>query len=229
MRTLAIGRIFGLLLTVISLVGAVVFVKASFYFNSQFQQWTTARPLETTIDLSRPGTVTVPFHQTCSVSHGECMMLECDLGEEQEATLEERLQGLSGSIVIKDQTGKEVVNQRLNVHQAYGLLNREIVLVDLPTFSTGNYQATISVETGVPVLADYPQIVYAKYLLCGMEQMPGVMAGIFAFCAGVVCLIAGLVVIPGFCRFGLWKNKTAEQVSMETPQDETEPPGEWFV
>lgn len=229
MRNLAFGRLFGLSLAVISLVGAVVFVKASFYFNSQFQQWTTARPLETTIDLSRPGTLTVPFHQTCSVSHGECMMLECDLGEEQEATLEELLQGFSGSIVIKDQTGEEVVNQRLNIHQAYGLLNREIVLVDLPTFSAGDYQATISVETGVPALADYPQIVYAKYLLCGMEQMPGVMAGIYAFCASVVCLIAGLVVIPDFCRFGIWKNQTAEEGLTEAPQDETDPPGEWFV
>ena len=137
MRNLAFGRLFGLSLAVISLVGAVVFVKASFYFHSQFQQWTTARPLETMIDLSRPGSVTVPFHQTCSVSHGEYMMLECDLGEDQEATLEELLQGLSGSIVIKDQMGEEVVNQRLNIHQAYGLLNREIVLVDLPTFSAG--------------------------------------------------------------------------------------------
>ncbi|QDV50290.1 hypothetical protein [Gimesia fumaroli] len=209
MRHLAFGRILGLLLAVISLVGAVVFVKASEYFNSQYHQWTTARPLETKIDLSQPGSVTVPFHQTCSVSHGEYMMLECDLGEEQEETLEELFQGLSGSIVIKDQTGEEVVNQSFKVHNPHGTLNREIVLVDLPTFAEGKYQATISVETGVPALADSPQIVYAKYLLCGMEQMPGVLSGIYAFCASVVCLIAGLIVLPNVIKYSIWCEMTS--------------------
>lgn len=229
MRHLAIGRILGLLLTVISLVVAVMFVNASFYFHSQFQQWTTARPLETKIDLSRPGSVTVPFHQTCSVAWSEYMMLECPLGDESDKVLEEQLQSLSGALVIRDQSGNEVVNQKLKGVHTTGVLDRGIVLIHFPTFREGDYQATISIDSGVPALAGYPQTVYARYLLTGLEQLPVYRYRALAVSAGVVCLIAGLVVLPDFCRFGIWKNQTAEEVPTEAQPGETDPLGEWFV
>jgi len=238
MRKLAIGRMFGLMLTVISLLGAVMFGVAAYRFNVTVHRWDLARPMETPIDLSRPGSVTVPFDQTCSISHGEGVFLNCKIRDEAGQVPGEVLKGLSGSLVITDSAGNEIANRDLTemklpppgqpIVSRY-LVSGEVMLTEISTFKTGAYTATVTIDQGAPALAGHTQTIYAKYRLCGMEQMPGVVLGFFAFCAGLICLIAGLVVIPGFFRFGIWKNETSEDVSTEAPQDETDPPWEWFV
>lgn len=208
MRHLAFGRLFGLSLAASSLGVAVFAGWLSYRRSCDYEAWVTARPLETPMDLSHPGSITVPFHQTCVISHGEYLMLDCDRGGRAEGTLEELLRGLSGSLVIEDQAGKEVVNQSLWVQQPADILEREIVLTDLPSFPEGEYQATISIKRGVPALAGTPQIVFAKYQLCGLERLAVPVFGFISFCATVVCLIAGLFAIPGFRRDGIWKTRS---------------------
>ncbi|QDT42196.1 hypothetical protein Pan241w_22770 [Gimesia alba] len=238
MRNLAFGRLFGLSLAVISLVGAVVFGVAAYRYNVMVHRWNLARPMETRVDLSQPGSLSVPFHQTCSISHGEGVFLDCEIRDEAGQIPDEVLKGLAGSLVITDSAGNEIANRDLTewktpppgqpIVSRY-LVSGEVMLTEIPTFKTGAYTATVTIDEGAPALADHTQTIYAKYRLCGMEQMPVAVFGFFAFCAGVVFLIAGLVVIPNFCRFGIWKHQTAEEVLTEAPQDETDPPGEWFV
>ncbi len=233
MRKLALGRMLGLLLTVFALVVTVAFLKFAWDFDTLFQAWLTARPMETKLDLSQPGTVTIPFQQTCSTSHGEGIYLDCDVRNEQGAVPNGLFSEFSGSVVIHDLSGKEIVNRRLTVSDADSV-SGELLLVDLPTFQTGDYAATIRVDSGVPSLAGHPQFIYAKYQLCGLEKMPVAICGFISFCAGCVTLLIGGFAVPAFCRKGIWKHIVVEQApsveSAETAVESTgeEPPRELF-
>ena len=47
----------------------------------------------------------------------------------------------------------------------------------------------INVETGAPALAEKEQMIYAKYLLCGLEHYPAVIAGALAIAAGIIAFV----------------------------------------
>lgn len=244
MRKLALGRMIGLLLTALTLGIAVVTGYAGYRYNRAVHAWETARPLETEIDLSQPGAVTVPFEQTCSVSHGEGLFLDCDLRGDTGQVPENVLEGLAGSLVITNAAGEEIARRSLmdgeddvrpNEPIVYRYLaSGEIMLVNLPTFAAGTYSATITVDQPAPALAGHRQTVYARYQLCGLEQMPVVMFGFVAFCAGFVTLVIGSCTVPAFCREGIWKKIVKE----EEPSNESaanaadsagkEPPRELF-
>lgn len=209
MRKLAIGRIIGLIIAVVSLGAAFFFGVLAYRFNEEFHEWMTARPMETSIDFSKPGTVSAPFYQTCSISHGEAIMLDCNIKDDKGNIPDGLLIGLLARLVITDEEGMEIVNTKLSDIDVSGI-DSQIMLADVPTFKTGNYMATISIDSGLPALANHPQTVYAKYQLCGLEQVPALVRGIFSFCAGLVGLVAGLTVVPGLISFGVWRDVSKE-------------------
>lgn len=222
MRKLALGRMIGLLLTVLALSIAVMSGYEAWRYNQTVHRWETARPMETKVDLSAPGAVTVPFDQTCSVSHGEGLFLDCDLRDESGQVPEEVLKGLSGSLVITNEAGEELVrralmgddNEQRQEPSVYRRLpSGEIMLVNLPTFAAGTYSATITVDQPALALAGHQQTVYARYRLCGLEQMPVALFGFVSFCAGFVTLVIGSFVVPAFRRNGVWKKSVVEEVS----------------
>jgi hypothetical protein len=237
----------GLLLTALALGIAGVTGYAGYRYNRAVHAWETARPLETEIDLSQPGAVTVPFEQTCSVSHGEGLFLDCDLRGDTGQVPENVLEGLVGFLVITNAAGEEIVRRSLmddeddedDVQPDEPIVYRylasgEIMLVNLPTFAAGTYSATITVDQPAPALAGHRQTVYARYQLCGLEQMSVVMFGFVAFCAGFVTLVIGSFTVPAFCREGIWKKIVVEQApsveSAKTVAESTgeEPPRELF-
>ncbi|QDU09405.1 hypothetical protein [Gimesia aquarii] len=221
MRKLAIGRIIGLIIALVLISIAYSFGVSAFRFKENFQEWIVARPMETTIDLSQPGKVSVPFHQTCSISHGELIVLDCNIKDEAGNVPDGLLTGLSASITFTDAEGNEVDSRELvhlGVHPQNGRIIRnvaeDIILADIPTFRTGNYTATIIVEDGVAALADYPQTIYARYQLCGCEQIPVYTLGFVSFVIGTIGLIVMLCVVAGLIRFGVWQNVASESVSL---------------
>jgi hypothetical protein len=108
MQRIAIGRFVGLLLALIGIALSIWFARDAVQRNADFHEWLVARPMETEIDLSTPGETTVPFHQTCSISHGEALYFDCDLEEVAKRKPEEVFKGLSGNVTIKDADGHEV-------------------------------------------------------------------------------------------------------------------------
>lgn len=217
---LAIGRIIGLIIAVVLICVAVLFGCLAYQFNGNFQEWITARPMETTVDLSKPGTVSVPFYQTCSVSHGELIVLDCNIKDDKGNIPDGLLAGLSATIVITDIEGNETDSRNLvpfGVHprndQIIGNAAGELILADLSTFRTGDYTATITVEDGLPALADYPQTIYARYQLCGCEQIPIYTFGFVSFVIGTIGLIIMMIVLTGLMRFGIWRDACIENDS----------------
>ncbi|MCH9654731.1 MAG: hypothetical protein K0U86_06720 [Planctomycetes bacterium] len=216
MRKLAIGRLTGVIRALLSILCAVFFYSSSNYVFEQFQKWTTARPMTTEIDFSQPGTITVPFRQTCSISHGEGIFLDHDIKDENGALPIGSLSGLSARIVIHDQEGNEIVRRALvdNRDRPFGhrivrVAPEEILLADIPTFKMGQYTATITIDEGLPLLTT-PQTIYAKYQLCGCEQMVGLVFVFYTLCAGIIGFVAALVVAPGLWQSGIWRDVKVE-------------------
>lgn len=221
MRKLAIGRIIGLIIAMVLIYIAYSFGASAFHFKENFHKWMVARPMETTIDLSQPGRISVPFHQTCSVSHGELIVLDCNIKDEAGNVSDGLLTGLSASITFTDAEGNEVDSREmvhLGVHPQNGRIIRnvtgDIILADIPTFRTGDYTATIIVEDGVTALADYPQTIYARYQLCGCEQIPVYTLGFMSFISGTIGLIVMLSVVAGLIQFGVWRNVVSKNESL---------------
>ena len=154
-------------------------------------------------DFSKPGEIAVPFQQTCSISHGEsvCLQITPPLDELYEPA--QLLDDLSGRIVIRDSTGREIER---GVFGATTIRRRAagetIVLTDFAPFATGDYVVTVSVDQGSPELKDRRQRLYAEYNLCGLEQLPALIAGAFSLGAGMIGFLTALCVIPGLTRHG---------------------------
>ncbi len=218
MKQIATGRIVGLLIAVIGVGISIWCARDAVRMNAEFHQWLDARPMETVIDLSKPGESTVPFHQTCSISHGEALYFHCEFDDEAKQNLEELFAALSGSIVIKDPDGNEVESATIN-NKTVQSWDDKIMLTGFAPFRSGDYIATIRIDSGVAALTGKEQSIYAKYQLCGLEQMPAMIAGAFAFAAGMIGLVAAACVLPGLLQSGIWRT-----TANADPGSEPKPP-----
>ncbi len=149
MQRLATGRLVGLLIAVVAIGLSVHSGCEALRMNAELHQWLAARPMETSIDLSQPGETTVPFHQTCSVSHGEGLYLKCDLGHRAQQNPQELLKGLSGKLIIRDSDGNQIKTLKLDNKTAQ-YWGDAIVLAGCAPFPKGKYVATIRVDYGAP-------------------------------------------------------------------------------
>ena len=148
MRRIAIGRSVGLLIALVGVSLSVWLACDALRMNAEFHQWLSARPLETAIDLSEPGETTVPFHQTCSSSHGEALFFECDSLAVAKQTPEELFKGLAASVVIKDVNGDEVETVAINIKTIHHW-DGQLQLAGFAPFRIGEYVATIRVDSGI--------------------------------------------------------------------------------
>jgi hypothetical protein len=200
---LAMGRIAGLLIACAG-VGTAAWCARDYARKSvEFQQWLEARPLELAVDLSPPGEFTAPIRQTCSIANAEDLCLELDPGFDQDPKSVESLRLLVATLVIRDAAGQTVARADIDGSTIDLYPGPDAIhLTGFAPFPRGDYVATIQVRVGAPVLAGKRQVLYVKYLLCGCEQWPAAIAGLFATGSGLLGLLSGLVVLPGLLRFG---------------------------
>jgi len=220
MRSIAIGRVIGLLLATIGIGLAIHCAREALCMNAEFHQWMTDRPMETTVDFSQPGEITAPFRQTCGTSHGEAIYFQCDLDEESRQNPKELFEDLSASLVITDCDGEEIDIESRDINKnTVHYSNGRIILTGMAPFPKGDYVATIRVDSGVVALADKQQSVYAQYHICGLEQMPAMVVAAFALGAGIIGLVSAVAVLPGLLRSGIWRNVSEGCVqSPESPE-----------
>ena len=205
MRRLAVGRIVGLLVAVVAVGVSAWRGHDALRLNAEFHEWIVARPMETDIDLAQPGETTVPFHQTCGVSHGEGLYLECEILRDSNRDIKGLFKNFSGNVTIKDVDGNEIESVTMNDETVRGG-DGQVLLARFSPFRRGEYVAVIRIDSGAAALEGKSQQIYAQYQLCGLEQMPAVVAGVFAFGAGLVGLVAATCVLPGLLRFGVWRS-----------------------
>ena len=115
--------------------------------EADYHAWLTARPMGTAIDLSQPCEISLPFQQTCSISHGEGLYLQCDVETKLQAEPENLLKGLSGVVVFKDSDGRQIDTVKFDDKRAR-YWDDKILLSDFLPFRIGTYVAVIRVDSG---------------------------------------------------------------------------------
>jgi hypothetical protein len=217
-QRISIRRIVGAVTGAGLIAGAVFFTLEHRRLDREFFAWTDARPLHVAADLSRPGTVTAPFNQTCQVSHGEAFYLTVE-GPTDRSDVE-LLHGLEGTITIKDADGHEVQSLKMTSNiDSRAAADESIMLAYFHPFANGDYTATIVVKNGATALRGKTQTVYAKYLLCGLERFPATVSGFLALVCGIPGLIIGVIVTKGFVKHG-WSTPPAKTTEA-SPAPET--------
>ncbi len=205
-RRISVKRMIGLIFALLGIVFSIYCGRESSRLNKEFYQWEKDRPMDFPVDLSLPGQFIFPFKQTCSTSHGEAIFLELTPKIESDDEIKELFKSLSAIMVITDSQGKEVAIGPLEFLNSQRRDKRDdILLAHVFPFRKGNYSATLTVRSGVPQLQERKQAIYAEYLLCGLELMPAIIAGVFSFGAGFIAFILLILILPGLFLHGIWK------------------------
>jgi hypothetical protein len=219
-RRFAIGRLIGLLVAIAGIGGSIFLARKALKLNAEYHNWVSARPMQSAVDLSTPGELTVPFHQTCSTSHGETLYFSCECTDGKDDGPEARLRDLAATFVIRDAQGEVVEQVEIN-ESTISVWNGRVQLAGFLPFRRGAYTATLTVKEGAPALAGCRQSLHAEYQLCGLEAMPAVIMAAFSAGSGLIGLIAALSVLPRLIHHGL--QSVDELKQRETPERPTFP------
>ena len=197
----ATGRILGSVIFVIACTGMVLFARASWQRHIDFQRWVAETPMQATVDLTTPSTSTTSFKQTCVVGHGQSIFVSLDDPGATEEAILESLAGLEGELTIRDGTGTEIVTEPFS-DETVRFWGDDPMLVSFLPFSNGDYTAEITIQKGAIGLDGREHELYARNQLCGLEQFPVLVFGLFTAVAGLVAGVAGYCTFPSVLRDG---------------------------
>jgi hypothetical protein len=160
----------------------------------EWSDWMTSRPVSGPVDLSRPGTLTVPFTLGDTPGHGLFFNLVVEHGETGPASL----QGLEVSGRLTDTRGADV-GAFLNGEPEHGSEGKTAQWREVG-FCTrrlppGEYTLTLEVRSGAPDLAAVPQGIYTRYWLCELEMLPVWGRALLTFVTGFPAAMLWLVVL----------------------------------
>ena len=173
--------------------GAYLFWGSRQIFN-RFDSWFEAKPVDIEVNFSRSGTYTAKFEQTCSISHGEIIGLEVPESALSNTDIKTLLNGLDANCIITDSNSNEIVSLELPAKGTeWGgvYFDNLIPLEQMRPFKKGTYKISISVSSGAPALAGIEQHFVARYQLCGLERMPGILLRLVSY----TCFVIGGVVM----------------------------------
>jgi hypothetical protein len=182
-----IGRAIAATLSLLLVGFGLKFLFDGHQLHQDFERWETAKPVDGAIELSVPGRFVLPFDQTCSSSHGETVALRVPAEALQGTTVAQLLAGLNVKLEITDKSGSHVVASA-DSETILGAekLDGAIPIFKIAPFRKGTYEARVTVIEGAPALRGIAQRLEGRYLLCGLERMPAVIASaIGAVSAGI--------------------------------------------
>lgn len=163
------------------------------------QGWLDARPGLTRVDLSRPGSTTVPLPQPVATHHhGQSFYL--DLGGDVPPGADP-LKGLTGAVRVTDESGGEV--ERMILREGMEGEPSDPGRYPLGTWvrlAEGRYEMTVEVETGAPGLSGRDTTIYSRLFVCELEAVPAMLWGLLSWMAGIPAGIAWLVVAVRVAR-----------------------------
>ena len=210
-RDLSYLKLVGILLVSLGTISSIALYRMHLSLTAQFSDWLNAEPMQAQIDLSQPGSISIPFHQTCSSAHGEAIFLDCDFTGVDKVNFKESFAEFSGTIILSDLDNKEVLSAPLNSETAY-FLGDEFILTYLDVFPIGDYQATIQISSGAEVLSGNSQRIFAKYMLCGLEALPAEISRILAVLFGIATIATTVLLLPGLLKHGVYKPHSPQSI-----------------
>jgi hypothetical protein len=152
--------------------------------------------VDAAIDFSMPGRFVLPFDQTCSSSHGETVVLRVPPEALLGTTITQLLAGLNAKLEIADKSGSITKSAVSQVIWGEETLDGAIPIFGISPFRKGAYKATVTVIEGAPALNGITQRLEGRYLLCGLEQLPGtIVSGIGIVSAGIGSLVGVIAML----------------------------------
>jgi hypothetical protein len=205
MRALAIGRIIGMIVAVGGIALAISFGVAAVQMRAKVEQWKRDRPLDATVDASKPGEWKVPYTQTCAQSAGVRLHLAADVDGHPFLLANEFLDDLSGTIVIKDANDQPVESVRFHGKRSQTYQGIAHLLLFDGQLPEGNYTATIRIDAGAMLPSGSRLRLYGDYYLSTLEVVPyveGAMAGV----AGLIAVAVLWLIAPQTWRVRHWSD-----------------------
>ena len=204
MTEIAIGRVIGTLISIASFGIAIWFADQAVVLNRHVQLGLYSRPMEATLDLSRPGRATAPFHHACDLSSILLFYVELNTDDVKGNSAQELFRGMSGRIVIKDPASGTIVGKTMFDERTVEVdrSNGKLSFTHMPAFPLGDYIAKIYVDSGGTGLAGKKQKVHASYRVDGMYEGIAFLGAALAIAATVTGLVSGALVLPGIVRGG---------------------------
>lgn len=165
-------------------------------FVKQFEEWKSAKPIDTAVDFSMPGEFVAPFLQTCSSAHAQIIALRVPGSAVENATIAQLLQGAQARIEVYRKDGTSPVESaNLDLSWTGDSLDGAFPVFHVAPFSRGEYEARLIVTEGAPALRGVPQQLEGRYLLCGLEALPAAIAGIGGMGLSVLAGVIGAVLL----------------------------------
>jgi len=218
MKQIAVARMVGLVVALgaawLCIDGIAGFVRV----RSEIAAAMSTRAMETPVDLSHPGEITVPFHQVCQICHGERILLLCEGAESAQVDPTALLTGLRLELIIRDAQGGQASRICLSGDDAYRS-NGAILLGLLPPFPKGEYTAAIHVASGAPALAGKGQELVVEFFLCGLETQLALLSLVVAVFGGLLAALLLWLVLPGTLRYGIRRRPSSAETQASLPGD----------
>lgn len=219
MRQLAFGRLILLAIALTAVFFTVKFAIDSNQWRNEFYEWVDARPMDTEVRLSEPGTYTVPFAQTCVTSDGVDFYIDIAPIDGSLDKTVDALDGLTGSVTIHDVEGRKIDSadfgpQTIGVWEDW--IDRDvdrIVLTGIRSFPVGDYTATLQIDTVADGFSTEPQTIYAKYPMNGLHLFPATLLTVLACVIGFIAFVLTCGILPGLWRHGIWRGKPVRSSS----------------
>ena len=205
MAKLRTRRVVTLSVAAVLLTVGVVFLLGYYHYDRQFAEWQDARPIDIPVDLSKPGTFSGRFIQTCRAAHGEAISLVVAPSATGGTSPADLIRPLRLRCVISDLRGLPVVEQefRGEAWSASRFGGGDTDMISFSPFPEGEYNLTLTIAEGAPALAGMDQRLQARYLLCGLERFPATVS---------LLLGAGALVVAGIILLLLTRRKEKQSV-----------------
>lgn len=222
MRRWTFGRGVVATITLALLACSAWFARDARRHEAEFATWETARPIDIPVDLSRTGRFTAVFRQTCSRAHDEVIALKLPEAILSQTAPTQLLAGLSARFELVDANGTNVMEpQPASVWWGSETIDGAVPLFSIPNVARGDYEARLIVLRAVPALQGLPQRLEGRYLLCGIEAMPGVVATFFSRgCLGLGLLVGAIL------GYRLWRHPIPGDIDGPTSTAPTAEPNQ---
>ncbi len=186
-----IGRTICLFVGLMLLGTSVWFAWFSFDWNRRFETWQTEIPARLTLDPASTTEVAATLHHTCTVGHSQQILLRVLNADGVPAPDELWPKRLDANITLDSLSHpdppREIESSARDYDLSPAMVESQGLVLALPHFGReGDYRLRIALAKPIDVPPGIQYEITVRNLLCGLERMPGAMAGVIAVVSGLI-------------------------------------------
>ncbi len=193
-----IGRTISIVIALVLIYFGIRMLQESQQYYGKFHQWQKAEPVRLKADLSKRGSYSAPFVQTCSISHGESLYVEAGKTFSSNDEAIALIKGMKGKLWIIDPNDEKIVNMNFtdtDFELWWHKANSPVPELWIPALPNGKYTLHLTIEEPAKALANIKHILVGRYVLCGCALAPAFIMRVIGCVFTGISLIIGVVII----------------------------------